>query len=134
MSIRHLSCPTCRIRVRADAREITLLEGRCPICGAMLRPVPSASDVMGFRSFDLDSFSEQVSDDQPNPAGNPAIRRKSVPASARDDLDADRWSDDGGNMTSEAVTVRYLSSVSGDPATTGAVPSVGDPATAGAVP
>jgi hypothetical protein len=59
---------------------------------------------MGFRSFDLDLLSEQASDDQPKPPGNPAdlVSRREA-ASARDDLDADRWSDDGGNITSEAV-------------------------------
>jgi hypothetical protein len=70
----------------------------------MLRPALYASDVVGFRSFDLDSLSEQVSYDQPNPADNRAdlvFRREA--ASVRDDLDADRWSDDGGNVTSEAV-------------------------------
>jgi hypothetical protein len=109
MSARHFSCPACRIRVRADAPEITLLEDRCPICGAMLGPVTSASDVMGFRSFDLDSLSEQESDDQPNLPGNSAefvAHREAAPA--RYDLDADRWSDDGGNITSEAVAAGGL--------------------------
>lgn len=72
MSTRHLTCPACRIRVRADAREIAVLEGRCPICGAMLRAASPASSVVGFRSFDLDSLSEQVSDDQPYSPGGPA--------------------------------------------------------------
>jgi hypothetical protein len=104
MSRRHLSCSACRIRVRANAPEINLLEDRCPICGATLRPVSSASGVMGFRSFDLDALSEQVSADQPNPTGNPAdLVSRRVAASARDDLDAHRWSDDGGNIASEAV-------------------------------
>jgi hypothetical protein len=104
MSRRYLSCPVCRIRVRANDPEIALLEDRCPICGAMLRPVSSASGVMGFRSFDLDALLEQVSDDQPNPPGGPVdfVSRRAA-ASARDDLDAHRWSDDGGSITSEAV-------------------------------
>jgi hypothetical protein len=60
---------------------------------------------MGFRSFDLDALSEQEPDEQPNPPGGPAgfVSRREA-ASARDDLlDAHRWSDDGGNIASEAV-------------------------------
>jgi hypothetical protein len=77
MSRQHLSCPACRIRVRADAPEIALLEDRCPICGATLNAVSCASDVIGFRCFDLDAFS--------------------------DHLDAHRWSDDGGETIGQAV-------------------------------
>jgi hypothetical protein len=60
---------------------------------------------VGFRSFNLDSLSEQVSDDQPDPLRNwtptdLASRREAAPA--RDDPDTDRWSDDGGNIASEA--------------------------------
>jgi hypothetical protein len=59
---------------------------------------------MGFRSFDLDALSEQESDDQPNPPGTPAdLASRPEAASARDDLDAHRWSDDGGNIASVAV-------------------------------
>jgi hypothetical protein len=70
MPPRHLSCPSCRIRVRADAPEIDLLEGRCPICAASLRAAVQASGVIGFRSFDLGPLSGEDSDDAPNAAGN----------------------------------------------------------------
>lgn len=66
MPPRHLSCPSCRIRVRADAPEIDLLEGRCPICAAPLRAAVHASGVMGFRSFDLGPLSGEDSDDGPD--------------------------------------------------------------------
>jgi hypothetical protein len=59
MSPRHHSCPGCRIRVLANAPEIGLLEGGCPICGAMLTPVSSARSVMGFRLFDMDALSDE---------------------------------------------------------------------------
>jgi hypothetical protein len=100
----YLSCPACRIRVRANDPQIALLEDGCPICYATLRAVSSASGVMGFRAFDLDVLSDPESRDRPNPSGEPVdlvSRRKA--ASARDDLDAHRWSDDGGNSTIEAV-------------------------------
>ena len=58
MRPRHLSCRGCRIRVLANAPEIDLLEGSCPICGATLGQVSSAQGVMGFRWFDLDALSD----------------------------------------------------------------------------
>jgi hypothetical protein len=99
MSSGHLSCPGCRIRVRASAPEIDLLEGACPICGKKLRAVSSASGVLGFRSFDLDALSEQESSGPPLTLGQPvdlAVRREA--ALAQDGFDADRWSDEGGSV------------------------------------
>jgi hypothetical protein len=104
MSLRHLSCPGCRIRVRASAPEIDLLEGSCPICGATLRPVSSALGVMGFRSFDLDAFSEQESSGPPPEPGRPVdlvVRREA--ALARDGFGGDDWSDAGSRVKREAV-------------------------------
>lgn len=104
MSCPHLSCPACRIRVRANDPEIALLDDRCPICGATLSPVSHASDVMGFRCFDLDAFAEQEPHNQLDQPGNPTdlVSRREA-ALARDHMDAHRWSDDGGDMISEAV-------------------------------
>lgn len=107
MSARHLSCTGCRIRVRANAPEIGLLEGNCPICGVTLVAVPFPSGVVGFRSFDLDALSEQASNDRPSAPAQPvdlAARREA--ASARDGFDADRWSDEGGNVSGPAVAER----------------------------
>jgi hypothetical protein len=104
MSFRHLSCPRCRIRVRASAPEIGLLEGSCPICGAALRPVSSSSGVLGFRSFDLDALSEQQPRRPPPTPGQPAdlVTRREA-ASARDDVDTQRWSDEGGSVACEGA-------------------------------
>ena len=91
MSSRHLSCEDCRIRVRASAPEIELLEGSCPICGATLRAVPFPSGVMGFRSFDLDALLGQGPSGPPPTPGQPVdltVRREA--ALARDGFDADR--------------------------------------------
>jgi len=104
MSFRHLSCPGCRIRVRASAPEIGLLEGSCPLCGAALRPVSSSSGVLGFRSFDLDALSEQEPGDPPPAPRQPidlVARREAT--LARDDVDAQRWSDEGGSSAREAA-------------------------------
>jgi hypothetical protein len=85
MSFRHLSCPACRIRVRASAPEIGLLEGGCPICGAALTRVSSSSGVLGFRAFDLDALSEQESSDSPPVPGKTVdlVARREI-ALARD--------------------------------------------------
>jgi hypothetical protein len=68
ISSRHLNCRDCRIRVRAKIPEIALLEGRCPICEATLS-VSSASNVLGFRCFDLYALANHESRDGANSSG-----------------------------------------------------------------
>jgi|SRR5271170_1928421 len=97
MSCRHLSCPACRIRVRANAPEIALLEDHCPLCGAALGTVSPAAGVIGFRYFDLDELAEQESCDQADRSGRPVdlvAHREAAPV--QDAFDTDRWEDDGG--------------------------------------
>jgi hypothetical protein len=104
MSSRHLSCQGCRIRVRAGAPEIELLEGGCPICGAKLRAVPFPSDVLGFRSFDLDALSQPRSSDRPStPAHTVDLVARREAALARDGFDADRSSGEGASVSGAAV-------------------------------
>jgi hypothetical protein len=69
MSRRHLGCVACRIRLHATAPDIELLEGMCPICDARLELAASASDLMGFRLFDLDVLSDRESSKQANVNG-----------------------------------------------------------------
>jgi hypothetical protein len=88
MSVRHLSCPGCRIRVLANAPAIDLLEARCPICDATLTPASSASSVIGFRSFDLDTFSDSEPRRLPRALASPSnLGARREAALARDDLD-----------------------------------------------
>jgi hypothetical protein len=86
MPPRHLSCQHCRIRVLADAPEIDLLEGGCPICGAALGPVTSARGVMGFRRFDLDALSDGALSAAPRALGRPVVEDGNVRSEA-----AARW-------------------------------------------
>ena len=104
MSSRHLSCQGCRIRVRASAPEIELLEGGCPICGAKLTAVAFPSDVLGFRSFDLDAFSQPRSSDRPSTPAHPVdlVARREA-ALARDGFDADRSSGERASVSGAAV-------------------------------
>jgi hypothetical protein len=69
MSRRHLSCPGCRIRVRANVPEIELLEGMCPICDTRLQLASFASGVMGFRLFDLGPLSDRGLSGAPHAGG-----------------------------------------------------------------
>jgi len=58
---------------------------------------------MGFRCLDLGARSEQESSESPNAVGRPVhlVARREA-AAARDDLDVERWLDEGGSF-SQAV-------------------------------
>jgi hypothetical protein len=106
MASRHLSCPGCRIRVRASAPEIGLLEGRCPICGAALTPVSSSAAVLGFRSFDLDALSEREPSASPREPGQPVDLIARREAESEGYPRAQRWWDESGSVSREAVSER----------------------------
>jgi hypothetical protein len=106
MSSGNLSCPDCRIRVRARAPEIALLEGRCPICGATLEVVSSASSLIGFRSFDLDELSGQDGSGPPPSPPEPVDLLARREASARDQVSAEAWPDAGNSVGSRALAQR----------------------------
>lgn len=102
----HLSCSACRLRLRADSPAVAILEGRCPLCAATLDACSSASDVVGFRSFDLDALFAPASEDQPGPPldAAPFLARRET-ARRQDTHDAERWSDDGGQVAVMAVAL-----------------------------
>lgn len=103
----HLSCSACRLRLRADSPAVALLEGRCPICAATLHANASASEVLGFRSFDLGALSAAGAEDQPGSAIDPGqLRDRRETARTQDTQDAGRWSDDGGRIAGQAVARR----------------------------
>ena len=109
MSSRNLSCPDCRVRVRASAPEIDLLEGNCPICGAPLQATSTASSLIGFRSFDLDALSDQA-DSGPPPRTSPEpvdlVARRDA-ASAPGQVGVEHWpDDDGGSVGNRALAER----------------------------
>jgi hypothetical protein len=103
----HLSCPACRIRLRADSPAIDLLEKRCPICGATLREAASASELVGFRSLEPSALFGRELDDHRGSTADPAefLSRRQA-ACARDAHDFERWSDDGGIADDDAVAAR----------------------------
>jgi hypothetical protein len=107
MPSHHLSCAACLIRLRADSPAIAVLEDRCPICGAALTAVTSASEIVGYRSFDLDVLSGGGSDDLPDSLVPPVDLLSHMQAGgAHDAEDAGRWLDDGGSTASNALAPR----------------------------
>lgn len=102
----HLSCSACRLRLRADSPAITILEGRCPICGATLSAAASASEVLGFRSFELGALLPRGRDQPPAPSIDQAqLTARREAARAQDTQDAQRWADDGGLALGATVTI-----------------------------
>ena len=65
----HLGCAACRIRIRANAPEVDLLDGMCPICNARLQPAGRVADLLGFGLFDvgLGSASDRQFQTPPGP-------------------------------------------------------------------
>jgi hypothetical protein len=84
MSLHHVSCAVCRIRLRATAPEIELLDGMCPICGLRLQPATDAASVLGFRSFDWGDDGDQPTGEPSDPAPPPTdmVTRRRVAAAA----------------------------------------------------
>jgi hypothetical protein len=80
----------------------------CPDCGALLEPVGVLSEVVGFRSIksrDGAAAGEAAGTHQ-QIAGRVddfLARRASILAHAR--LDAERWVDEGGSFSAEAVAL-----------------------------
>jgi hypothetical protein len=82
-----------------------LLEGMCPVCGRSLGLASSVSSVMGFRLFDLGVLGDQEEPSAPPDAvGQPAhfVARRGASAT-QEGLDAERWLDEGGSLSCEAV-------------------------------
>ena len=107
MASPNLSCPGCRIRIRASAQDIGLLAGDCPICGARLREASSASSVMGFRLFDLDGWSEQHASSPPPSPDQPVNRgAHRASASAPYEVNAEWAWDEGSSVNGRALAAR----------------------------
>jgi hypothetical protein len=90
MSSHHVSCAACRIRLRAGAPEIELLEGLCPICGLTLQHASDAASVLGFRSFEWGDDTGQRAGEALDPAPPPTdlVTRRRVAAAAAADAAA----------------------------------------------
>ena len=52
-TVPYLKCVACRIRLERASPEVTLFDGQCPMCGAVLERAGDLTELVGFRSFDL---------------------------------------------------------------------------------
>jgi hypothetical protein len=96
------SCLRCRMRLHASAPELDLLLGMCPICGMSLGRASSGSGVMGFQLFGPRCARDQESSAPPSAVRRP-VDLEARRAAAQEDLDAERWLDQGDSVSGEAV-------------------------------
>jgi hypothetical protein len=102
----HFKCVACKTRLYSEAVPADLVGDLCPGCGSLLEPVGELTEIVGFRAIEDRGG---AADDSP-PGTHDRIadrvddffaRREAILAQAR--LDAERWIDDGGRFSTEAV-------------------------------
>jgi hypothetical protein len=102
----HFKCVACKTRLYSAAGPADLVGDLCPGCGSLLEPVGELAEIVGFRAI---KHRDSAADDS-LPGAHERIagrvddffaRRKAILAQAR--LDAERWVDDGGRFSPEAV-------------------------------
>ena len=102
----HLKCEACRTRLYIAAGPADQVGDLCPGCGCLLAPVGELAEIVGFRSI---RTRHGAADDSP-PGTHQRIadrvddlfaRRQANQAEAP--LDAERWLDDSGRFSPEAV-------------------------------
>lgn len=82
----HFKCVACKTRLYNAAGPADLVGDLCPGCGSPLEPVGELVEIVGFRSINSGD-------------GDADERRPGTQAR----LDAERWIDDGGSFSPEAV-------------------------------
>jgi hypothetical protein len=102
----YFKCVACKTRLYSAAGPDDLVGDLCPGCGSLLEPVGELAEIVGFRAI---KRRDSAANDSP-PGTHERIagrvddffaRRKAILAQAR--LDAERWIDDGGSFSPEAV-------------------------------
>jgi hypothetical protein len=102
----HFECVACKTRLYSAAGSDDLVGDLCPGCGSLLGPVGELAEIVGFRSI---KYPDGAADDSPqgtyqriaDRVNDFFARREAILAQAR--LDAERWIDDGGSFSPEAV-------------------------------
>jgi hypothetical protein len=96
----------CKTRLYTPAGSENLVGDLCPGCGSLLEPVGELAEIVGFRS--IKSRDCAVDDGPPGTHQRIAdrvddlfARREAILAQIR--LDAERWIDEGGSFSPEAV-------------------------------
>jgi hypothetical protein len=102
----HSKCVACKTRLYSAAGPDDLVGDLCPGCGSLLEPVGELAEIVGFQA--IKRRDGAIDDSQPGTHERIAgrvddffARRKAILAQAR--LDAERWIDDGGSFSPEAV-------------------------------
>jgi hypothetical protein len=102
----HFKCTACKTRLYSPAVPADPVGDLCPGCGSLLEPVGELSEIVGFRA----TTPRDKTGDGAVPGTHQRIvgrvddlmaRRQAT--LARDRLDAERWLDDGGSFSPEAV-------------------------------
>jgi hypothetical protein len=102
----HFKCLACKTRLYSAAGPGDLVGDLCPGCGSLLEPVGELAEIVGFRFI---KHRDSAADDSP-PGTHQRIadgvddffaRREAILTQAR--LDPERWVDDGGSFSPEAV-------------------------------
>jgi hypothetical protein len=102
----HFKCAACRTRLYSAAAPDDLVGDLCPGCGSLLEPVGELAEIVGFQA--IKSRDGAAGDGPPGTHERIAVRvddffarREAFLVQAR--LDAERWIDDGGSFSPEAV-------------------------------
>jgi hypothetical protein len=102
----YLKCVACKTRLYSTESPADLVGDLCPGCGSLLEPVGKLAEVVGFRAIKA----RDGAADGGTPGTHQRIagrvldlmaRRGATHAEAQ--LDAERWLDDGGSFSPEAV-------------------------------
>jgi hypothetical protein len=97
----HFKCVTCKTRLYNPGGRADCIDDVCPSCGSAFEPAGELAELVGFRAI--------TSRDRPG-TNQRLVERlgdlldsRALQAQAR--LDAERWGDDGGSATAEAVAL-----------------------------
>jgi len=98
----HFKCVPCKARVYRATGGDDLVGGRCPGCGSLLEPVGELGEIVGFRSIDSRGDAAPDTHQRIVDQVEDLFARREA-ALARAHVDAERWLDDGGSFSPDAV-------------------------------
>jgi hypothetical protein len=104
----HFKCVGCKTRLYSAARldDLVGVGDLCPECGALLEPAGELAEVVGFRAIKprdgtTAAGAPGTHQQMANRVGDLVARRKAIHHQAQ--LDAERWVDDSGSLSANAV-------------------------------
>jgi hypothetical protein len=102
----HFKCEACKTRLYSAGSPADLVGDLCPRCGSLLEPVGELAEIVGFQSIKprdsaADGGGPGTYERLVDRVDDLVAHREATLAQAR--LDAERWLDDGGSFSPEAV-------------------------------